>query len=103
MFRTLLLSTVLAAAMTTPVLAQDDGRQQTPRLTLERIYGNPALSGPAPRALRLSPDGKWLTSLRNRADEKERYDLWAVDTTSGAARMLIDSAKLGSGAALSEA
>lgn len=75
--------------------------QQT--LTLERIYGNPSLNGPTPRALKLSPDGKWLTSLRNRADEKERYDLWAVDTTTGAARMLVDSKKLGTGAELSEA
>ncbi|WP_414902964.1 DPP IV N-terminal domain-containing protein [Sphingomonas flavalba] len=75
---------------------------QTP-LTLERIFGNPALSGPTPRAVALSPDGKWLTSLRNRADEKERYDLWAVDTASGAAHMLVDSGKLGSGAELSEA
>ncbi len=101
MLRTLLLSTVLVGGMTMPVAAQS--QQQAPKLTLERIYGNPALSGPAPRALRLSPDGKWLTSLRNRSDEKERYDLWAVDTATGAAKMLVDSAKLGSGAVLSEA
>lgn len=103
MLRALLLSTMLATAVTMPVAAQAEGQAQSPRLTLKRIYGNPALAGPAPRALRLSPDGKWLTSLRNRADEKERYDLWAVDTVTGAERMLIDSAKLGSGAALSEA
>jgi dipeptidyl-peptidase-4 len=99
MLRFLLLSTVLAFAMTTPADAQD----QQPRLTLERIFGNPALSGPTPRAVKLSPDGKWLTSLRNRDDEKERFDLWATDTTTGAARMIVDSKKLGSGAELSEA
>jgi dipeptidyl-peptidase-4 len=94
------LLTAAALLTTTSAIAQAAAPL---RLTLERIYGNPALGGPAPRALKLSPDGKWLTSLRNRADEKERYDLWAVDTTSGEARMLLDSTKFGSAAALSEA
>lgn len=93
-FRTLILATALAMTVT-PVAAQQ-------QLTLERIFGNPSINGPAPRALKLSPDGKWLTSLRNRADEKERYDLWAVDTATGEAKMLVDSKKLGSGAVLSE-
>ena len=72
-------------------------------LTLERIFGNPPLAGPTPRLLKLSPDGRWLTSLRNRADEKERFDLWALDTKTGAERMLVDSKSFGTGAALSEA
>lgn len=100
MFRTLLVSTALAVAMTTPVSAQTD----TPgRLTLERVYASPALSGTAPRALRLSPDGRWLTSLRNRPDDRDRYDLWSVDTATGAERMIVDSEKVGTGAELSEA
>jgi len=73
------------------------------KLTLARVFGNPDLNGPAPRALKLSPDGKFVTLLRNRPDEKERYDLWAMDTTSGQWRMLVDSKKVGTGAALSEA
>jgi len=72
------------------------------QLTLERIFGSPSLSGPTPRSVRLSPDGTLATLLHNRADDRDRYDLWAIDTTSGAARMLVDSLKLGSGAALSE-
>ncbi|NNM75815.1 S9 family peptidase [Sphingomonas sp. ID1715] len=76
---------------------------QTQKLTLERIYGNPPLSGPTPRLVKLSPDGRWLTSLRNRPDEKERFDLWAVDTSTGAERMLVDSRKFATGAELSEA
>ncbi|WP_404713567.1 DPP IV N-terminal domain-containing protein [Sphingomonas sp. MMS24-J13] len=72
------------------------------RLTLERIFGSPALSGVAPREVKLSPDGTLATLLRNRPDDRDRYDLWAIDTSSGQARMLVDSAKLGSGAALSE-
>ncbi len=72
-------------------------------LTIDRIYASPALSGPTPRDVRLSPDGRLATLLKPRADDRERYDLWAVDTTTGAQRMLVDSKKVGSGAALSEA
>src|SRR4051812_40567751 len=75
----------------------------TRQLTLERVFASPDLSGPQPRALKLSPDGTLVTLLKPRADEKERYDLWAIDTRTGAERMLIDSKKVGSGAALSEA
>ena len=41
--------------------------------------------------------------LKPRADEKERLDLWAIDSATGAERMLVDSRKTGSGAELSEA
>lgn len=72
-------------------------------LTLDRVFGSPDLSGSQPRGLRLSPDGTLLTELRPRADERERLDLWARDTRTGAERMLVDSKKVGSGAELSEA
>ncbi|HEV2817395.1 MAG TPA: S9 family peptidase [Allosphingosinicella sp.] len=71
-------------------------------LTLERLFASPSLSGPTPRLLKLSPDGRLATLLRNRADDRDRYDLWAVDTATGEARMLVDSARLGTGAQLSE-
>lgn len=91
--RLLLLCAALFAAAA-PASAED--------LTLERLFASPSLSGPTPRLLKLSPDGRLATLLRNRAEDRDRYDLWAVDTTTGAARMLVDSARLGSGAALSE-
>ncbi|CAM5617672.1 S9 family peptidase [Sphingobium scionense] len=80
----------------TTVQAQD-------KLTLERVFASPDLAGPQPRALKLSPDGKLVTLLKPRPDEKERLDLWAIDTATGAERMLVDSKKAGSGAELSEA
>lgn len=72
-------------------------------LTIDRIFASPSLSGPTPRGVKLSPDGRLATLLKPRADERERYDLWAVDTRTGAERMLVDSKKIGSGAELSEA
>jgi dipeptidyl-peptidase 4 len=82
-----------------PAMAQDSPPQ---KLTLERVFASPSLTGPTPRALKLSPDGALLTSLRPRDDDRERFDLWAVDTATGAARMLVDSTKFGGGE-LSEA
>jgi dipeptidyl-peptidase-4 len=66
-------------------------------LTIERIFASPELSGPTPRQLKLSPDGRYATLLKPRADDRERFDLWALDTTTGAQRMLVDSTKFGGG------
>jgi len=102
----LALATVSTAAMAADG-PQAGTRPQRPAaagdLTLDRVFGSPDLSGSQPRALRLSPDGTLLTSLRPRADERERLDLWALDTRTGQERMLVDSKKVGSGAELSEA
>jgi len=86
----------------TPLMA-GEAAAQGKDLTLARVFASPDLAGASPRKLTLSPDGKFVTLLRNRADEKERYDLWAMDTRTGEWRMLVDSKKLGTGAALSEA
>jgi dipeptidyl-peptidase 4 len=84
-------------------LMTGEAAAQAKDLTLERLFASPDLAGTTPRKLTLSPDGKYVTLLRNRADEKERFDLWAMDTRTGQWRMLVDSKKLGTGAALSEA
>ena len=89
----------LAVVASAPALADQHAAQ---KLTLERVFASPNLGGSVPRSLKLSPDGKLLTSLRPRADDRERFDLWAVDTETGAARMLLDSTKFGGGE-LSEA
>ncbi|OYY90610.1 MAG: S9 family peptidase [Sphingomonas sp. 28-66-16] len=95
------------ACLSAPSLAAESmptGTANPPRqLTLDRLFSSPDLSGPQPRALRLSPHGNLLTSLRARPDEKERFDLWALDTRTGKERMLVDSKQIGSGAELSEA
>jgi dipeptidyl-peptidase-4 len=111
--RAWLLASALASGVLAPIggaaMAADPAPQalaveaKAEQLTLARVFGSPDLSGSQPRALRLSPDGGLLTYLKPRADEKERLDLWARDTRTGAERMLVDSKKVGSGAELSEA
>ncbi|MFW5633912.1 MAG: DPP IV N-terminal domain-containing protein [Erythrobacter sp.] len=84
-----------------PVLA-DTPMTAEPELTFERVFASPSLDGPAPRQAKLSPDGKYLTLLRNRADDLERYDLWGYDIATREWRMLVDSEALGTGRELSE-
>jgi dipeptidyl-peptidase-4 len=72
-------------------------------LAFDRIFASPSLDGPQPRGDKISPDGRYLTVLRNRSEDRERYDLWAFDRGSAEWRMLVDSLQLGSGRELSEA
>ena len=92
---------VAAALLTSSALAAQGVTPQP--LTLDRVFSSPSLNGPVPRSPKLSPDGTLATLLRNRADDRDRYDLWAVDTATGQSRMLVDSQKVGSGADVSEA
>ncbi|MBB3763679.1 S9 family peptidase [Sphingomicrobium lutaoense] len=82
-------------AMTSPASAEE--------LTLERVFASPDLDGPSPRSPELAPDGSLLTLLLPRPEDRQRYDLWAMDADGGEWRMLVDSEKVGTGAELSEA
>jgi dipeptidyl-peptidase-4 len=90
--------TVLATciALSTPALAE--------KLTPERIFADPSLSGPTAKGVALSPDGKRVTYLKAKAEAANVQDLWAADVKGGEPYRLIDSATLSSGAKeLSEA
>jgi dipeptidyl-peptidase 4 len=65
-----------------------------PKLTIERVFDDPALNGPVPRATRLSPDGKLVTWLRPNDRDFLRLDLWAMPTAGGTPFMLVDSKAL---------
>ncbi|WP_034158570.1 S9 family peptidase [Sphingomonas sp. ERG5] len=103
------LAGILLAATAIPVMAAEPAAPvatevaTAQKLTLERVFASPDLAGSQPRKLKLSPDGSLLTSLRPRAEEKDRLDLWALDTRTHKEWMLVDSKKLGTGAELSEA
>jgi len=76
--------------------------EAAPELTFEQVFASPSLNGPAPRQAKFSPDGRYLTLLRNREDDRERYDLWGYEISTGEWRMLVDSEALGTGRELSE-
>ncbi len=97
--RSLLLA---AALLSAPAVAEDALIAETPILSLERVFASPGLGGATPRQVKLAPNGRYLTLLRNRADERERYDLWGYDIDTREWQMLVDSEVLGTGRELSE-
>jgi dipeptidyl-peptidase-4 len=64
------------------------------RLTIDRVFGAPDLSGPGLRNPQISPDGKLITYLKGRDDDKDRLDLWAYDVAAKRHRLLVDSRAL---------
>lgn len=97
-----LLLAAAAILLPTAAIAQDAMTEATPELTFERVFASPSLNGPAPRQAKFSPDGRYLTLLKNREDDARRYDLWGFDLATSEWRMLVDSEALGSGRELSE-
>jgi dipeptidyl-peptidase-4 len=88
--RTLLLaSSILLAAGSAAAQSRDPSI-----LTPERVFADPALSGPVARGVSLSPDGELLAFLRGREDDDEVQDLWAVSVEGGEPYKLLDSRAL---------
>ena len=63
-------------------------------LTIARLFGDPALSGPTPRAVQVSPDGRRVGLLRGRDDDQHQLDLWSYDVADGALKLRVDSKQL---------
>ena len=61
------------------------------RLTPERLFAAPDLSGPTAKAVQISPDGRMVTFLRAKADDRTVQDLWAVPASGGAPHRLVDA------------
>ncbi|HEY6893594.1 MAG TPA: alpha/beta fold hydrolase [Rhodanobacteraceae bacterium] len=82
-------------AMSVPAMAE--------KLTIDRIYSDPDLNGPSPRALKLAPDGSRVTFLRGREDDQNQLDLWVFDVATNTTHRLVDSTALGKAPELSDA
>jgi dipeptidyl-peptidase-4 len=70
------------------------GSASAERLTLDRIYDDPALAGPGVRALKVAPDGARVTFLRGREDNQFQLDLWEFNMKDKSTRRLVDSKTL---------
>lgn len=72
------------------VTAQDQSNEfQT--LTLERIFGSPALSGTSLRKPKLSPAGDRVTFLRGSDQNRTRLDLWEYNLVDEQTRLLVSA------------
>jgi dipeptidyl-peptidase 4 len=67
---------------------------QAEKLSLERLFAGPDLTGPNLRGVKISPDGRLVAYLRARDDDKDRFDLWAFDVRDARDRLLVDSRTL---------
>jgi dipeptidyl-peptidase-4 len=63
-------------------------------LTIERLVGSPAISGPRATGVEISPDGSRVTWLQGRPDDQHQMDLWEYHIGEGKKRMLVDSVAL---------
>ncbi|GGD11970.1 peptidase S9 [Aquisalinus flavus] len=72
------------------------------QLTIDDLHAEGGLDGPALRQPRVSPDGRLVTLLRGREDDASQLDLWAYDTATGDASMLVSSTDLVGDVDLSE-
>lgn len=66
------------------------------KLTPERLFSDPDLSGPTARGTAMSPDGKRVTYLKAKAEAANVQDLWAADVAGGEPYRLIDANALSS-------
>ncbi|MES2070358.1 MAG: S9 family peptidase [Pseudomonadota bacterium] len=64
------------------------------KLRIEDIYGSASLAGPAPRGLKISPDGARVTFLRGREQDQFQLDLWEFNVQDNSTRLLVDSKRL---------
>ncbi len=82
---------LVALAGAAAVAQTSQGKQ----LTVERIYGQPSLSGNFTPGLQWSPDGKTVSYFHiDRGQGKPTRELWAMDATSGQTRVLVSADKL---------
>jgi dipeptidyl-peptidase-4 len=74
-------------------------------LEIDRLFDDPALSGPRARRVQVSPAGDRVAFLRGREGDQFQLDLWQVAITPGATaaapRLLVDSKRLAPEEALS--
>ena len=64
------------------------------KLTIERLFNAPDLSGASLRAPQISPDGRLVTYLKGAEHNKDRLDLWAYDIAKRHHLLLVDASKL---------
>ena len=66
-------------------------------ISIERIFQSPSLDGSAPKKIKISPDGKYVTYIKPKKSDFDRYDLWAYEVASGEHVLLFDADDLHSG------
>jgi len=85
----ILLITVMQSSRAEAQATTDSDRSPNPRLTLERIFDSPDLSGTTLRQAELSPAGDRVTFVRGRDDDRNLMDLWEYHIADEQTRRLV--------------
>ncbi len=64
------------------------------KLTIDRLFSGPDLSGASLRSPRISPDGRFVAYLKGKDTNKDQLDLWGYDIAHHEHHLLVDSAVL---------
>ncbi|MGH7023461.1 MAG: S9 family peptidase [Caulobacteraceae bacterium] len=70
------------------------GAAHAEKLSIERVFANPDLSGPRARDVKLAPDGSAVTFLKAKADDQRLTDLWMAGVDGAPPRLIIDGRAL---------
>jgi len=85
---------LLRIALSLPAAAQQAPPSAKP-LTVERIYGEPSLSGSLTKGVEWSPDGKRLSYFQTTGEGPAAVtEVWVMDVESGERRVLVPADKL---------
>ena len=89
-----ILTTLIASFLSFATTVAEADFPHTERLSIERIFAAPDLSGASLRSAQISPDGRLVAYLRGAERNKDRLDLWAYDLSTHQHRVLVESSKL---------
>jgi dipeptidyl-peptidase-4 len=64
------------------------------RLTVERLFDSPSLSGTLPSAVRFAPDGARVAYLANPPEDRNRLDLYCYDIAARETQRWIDASRV---------
>jgi len=64
------------------------------RLSVERLFSDPPLTGALPASMKFAPDGSYLAYLRSADDDRLRLDLWRYDLDHRSGSCWIDARRL---------
>ena len=64
------------------------------KLSFDRLFSPPDLSGGSLRSPKISPDSRYVAYLRGKPGNTGQFDLWAYDVRARRHRLLVDSAVL---------
>ena len=63
------------------------------KLTVERLFSDPPLTGAVPGHLQFAPDGR-VSMARPADDDRNRLDLWVYDPVASELELLLDARDL---------